>query len=55
MLRKEFVSLLCRVHLKRTSTEAQGEALKQLNAAELELRMAEDALVVHKHEHEINT
>jgi hypothetical protein len=29
--------------------------LKQLNAAELELKMAEDALVLHEHEHRVNT
>jgi hypothetical protein len=51
MLRKDFVSLLYRVHFERASAAARSVALKQLNAAELELKMAEDALVQHKHEH----
>jgi hypothetical protein len=55
MLRKDLVSLLYRVHFERASPAARSVALKQLNAAELELKMAEDALVLHQHEHRVNT
>jgi hypothetical protein len=55
MLRKDLVSLLYRVHFERASPAARSVALKQLNAAELELKMAEDALVLHEHEHRVNT
>jgi hypothetical protein len=45
MLRKDLVSLLYRVHFERALPAARNVPLKQLNAAELELKMAEDALV----------
>jgi hypothetical protein len=54
MLHKNFVPLLYRVHFERASPAARTVALKQLNAAELELKMAEDALVLHEHEHQVN-
>ena len=49
--RRRFNSLLSRVSLSRATCEQTFEAIKQLNKAELELKMAEDSLKWHQVEH----